>query len=114
MTRTSATDLAAFRIVQESLTNASKHAPGAPVDLTVQADADGTLNIHVRNEIDPEAHRWPGGSGIDGMRSRAELLGGTFRSEPVANAWEVTAVLPASRENRLPAELTTTVVPDVG
>ncbi|MBA4023250.1 MAG: two-component sensor histidine kinase [Gordonia sp.] len=112
--RTSATDLAAFRIVQESLTNASKHAPGAPVDLTVRADADGTLHIHVRNEIDPEAQLRSGGSGIDGMHSRAALLGGSFRSEPVADAWEVTAILPTSSENRLPAELTVTVVPDVG
>jgi len=72
-----ATDLAAYRIVQEALTNASKHGTGncAALNLTYTSAA---LDITVTNRGQP-AQRGPGtGHGITGMRERAEAASGTL------------------------------------
>jgi signal transduction histidine kinase len=98
---TSATELATFRIVQESLTNASKHAPGATVDVEVGPDSAGSLQISVRNKVAPDTRRRPGGSGLSGMRSRTEHLGGRFHAAPNQDTWEVNAVLPFSTDTDL-------------
>lgn len=76
-------DLAAFRIVQESLTNALRHA-GKGARATVRVGVDGDqLHIEV---VDDGTGRssWTGGSGrgLAGMRQRAELLGGHFEAGP--------------------------------
>lgn len=110
---TSTGELAVFRIVQESLTNASKHAPGAVVTLHVAPDPDGRLRISVRNNVVPGAERSPGGSGVDGMRSRTEHVGGTFRAGIIDQVWEVIAVVPLAREDMIAGDLTTAVT-DVG
>ncbi|MFF1546244.1 sensor histidine kinase [Streptomyces sp. NPDC058291] len=88
-------EFAAYRIVQESLTNALKHAcPGrVTVDLVQR---DGVLDLRVRS---PYGHRdgprAPGsGAGLVGMRERAALLGGTFAAGPEGSRWSVHAVLP--------------------
>ncbi len=73
---------AAFRIIQEGLTNARKHAAGAPVTLSVEREDDRLL-IVIRNPCDP-ASRYAaeaseargGGDGLMGLRERAELVGG--------------------------------------
>ncbi|MEU0410158.1 histidine kinase [Streptomyces griseorubiginosus] len=90
-------ELAAYRIVQESLTNALKHAcPGrVTVGLTRR---DGVLDVRVTS---PYGHRdgprAPGsGAGLTGMRERAALLGGTFRAGPQGALWAVHATLPLS------------------
>jgi len=70
-------DLAAYRIVQEALTNASKHGtrPHADLTLTYQERA---LDITVTNPATP-GHGGPGtGHGLIGMRERAESAGGRF------------------------------------
>lgn len=72
------TGLAAYRIVQESLANASRHASGAPVRVHISQAA--ALVLAVANDrpltvADPSATP---GSGIAGMRSRAEAVGGTL------------------------------------
>jgi signal transduction histidine kinase len=76
------TDLFAYRIVQEALTNALKHGgPDAAVQVSV-VEADGHLDIAVTNAGTAE-HPQPGsGQGIIGMRERAILLGGTFQAGP--------------------------------
>jgi signal transduction histidine kinase len=89
-------DQAAFRIVQEALTNVARHAgtDTATVrirygqhDLTVQVDDDG----QGRNDGLPP----PGGSGIVGMRERAAALGGELRAGPrPEGGFRVTATLP--------------------
>ncbi|MFF4057050.1 sensor histidine kinase [Streptomyces sp. NPDC001668] len=88
-------ELAAYRIVQESLTNALKHAcPGrVTVSLTRR---DGELTVEVSSPYgDRDGPRAPGsGAGLVGMRERAALLGGTFRAGPRGALWTVHATLP--------------------
>ncbi|WUI03046.1 histidine kinase [Spirillospora sp. NBC_00431] len=69
----------AFRIVQEGLTNARKHAPGAAVRVTLDASSD--LDIEVVNAVPPRpsALAMPGaGAGLVGLAERVALLGGTL------------------------------------
>lgn len=89
-----AVDLAAYRIVQESLTNAAKHAPGSAVHL-VLAHRDGQLLIELDNDLVPGAG--PGGGtgiGLLGLRERATAVGGTVRAGPDGGSWRVRAELP--------------------
>jgi signal transduction histidine kinase len=85
------------RIVQESLTNARKHAPGAAVDVAIRLDADA-VTVEVGNG--PAAHARAGraggcGRGIAGMRERAALLGGSLQAGPAAGGgFRVAARLP--------------------
>jgi len=81
-----AADQAAYRIVQEALTNAARHGTGAvAVDLTCGAAA---LAIVITNpEVAAGAARSAGGHGLIGMRERAALLGGSLRIERVNGAF---------------------------
>ena len=71
-----------YRIVQEGLTNARKHAPGASVTVTVGGGRGAGINIEVRNrwpvgQDPPPAQRIPGtGTGLVGLAERADLVGG--------------------------------------
>ncbi|MCQ9182081.1 two-component sensor histidine kinase [Streptomyces sp. IBSBF 2953] len=88
-------EFAAYRIVQESLTNALKHAcPGRVTVGLVQRD--GALDLRVRSPYGRrDGPRAPGsGAGLVGMRERASLLGGTFAAGPEGSRWSVHAVLP--------------------
>ncbi|WP_433597988.1 sensor histidine kinase [Nocardia sp. CA-135953] len=94
----SAVDQAAYRIVQEALTNAMKHAPGQVVDIDVRTEATD-LALSVRNPTVPVRNRPPDDarhSGLMNMRERAAALGGTFTAGPGAGGWEVLARLPIS------------------
>ncbi|WP_369211376.1 sensor histidine kinase [Streptomyces flavofungini] len=91
--------LAAYRIVQESLTNALKHAsPGRVTVRLVQQPR--ALKVRVTSPYgDPSGPRAPGsGAGLVGMRERTELLGGAFEagpeSSPDGKVWHVLATLP--------------------
>ena len=80
------TGLAAYRVVQESLSNAVKHAPGAPVDLEFRV-SDGRRRHRVVNPIVSDAPASAaGGPGVRGMAERAELLGGTAAALATATA----------------------------
>lgn len=70
-------DLAAYRIVQEALTNARRHAPGADVDVEVTY-GEGVLKLRVRDYGPGPAEEMLTGHGIVGMRDRATIAGGTF------------------------------------
>lgn len=89
--------LAAFRIVQESLANAARHAPGAEVDLTITRAAN-VLRIDVSNPADSREDADAGdghGHGIVGMRERAAAVGGTLDAGSSAGGrFTVTATLP--------------------
>ncbi|MEV6048621.1 sensor histidine kinase [Streptomyces xanthochromogenes] len=94
-------ELAAYRIVQESLTNALKHAAPGTVGV-VLTHADGVLTVCVTSPYgDRAGPRAPGsGAGLIGMRERTELLGGTFAAGPEktpdgTEVWQVRARLPA-------------------
>lgn len=93
---TPAVQLAVYRIVQESLTNAGRHAPGAAVTVTIDRQG-GDAVVRVR---DDGARRAPSpspgaGRGILGMRERAELLGGSLQAHPYDGGFEVVARIPA-------------------
>ncbi|WP_191877935.1 sensor histidine kinase [Streptomyces filipinensis] len=84
-----------YRILQEALTNALRHAGAVPVRVRVRvAVGDGTLALEVRNPLPgaiPGAGR---GSGLRGIRERAALLGGSARTGPDEGDWQVRAELP--------------------
>jgi len=92
-------ELAAYRIIQEALTNARRHAPGAAVDVELHFGAD-ELEVAVRDNGpgaadvgDPAA---VGGHGLLGMSERAIAVGGTLRAGPAAGGgFLVRATLPA-------------------
>ncbi len=94
-----AVGLCAYRIVQEALANASRHAPGAWVQVAVERDPYA-LRLDILNgppTTDSDASREPGrpGHGITGMRERVALLGGTLSAEPnILGGFAVSAVLP--------------------
>jgi signal transduction histidine kinase len=83
------TGLAVYRIVQEALTNAAKHAPGAAVDVRV------ALGPAAEVVVDSAGRPGTGhGLGLDGMRERAAALGGTLTAGPGGRGWLVRAELP--------------------
>jgi signal transduction histidine kinase len=92
-----AVDMSAYRIVQEALTNALRHAPGAAVDVVVEV-AGSAVEVAVGNGPASSAarpERGGGGNGLPGMRERAHVLGGTLEAAPRADGgFAVRAVLP--------------------
>ncbi|MCP9944554.1 sensor histidine kinase [Streptomyces somaliensis] len=100
-------ELAAYRIVQESLTNALKHAGAGGVDVVVERTGHA-LTIVVTSPLGrPAGPRAPGsGAGLVGMRERVALLGGKFEAGPANRAghgtWRVRAVLPVAEDDREP------------
>lgn len=89
------TSLAAYRIVQESLTNARRHAPGAAVRVEMRFDSVELL-LAVENVLSNGSagnnHR--PGIGIAGMRERASAVGGTLEAQPADGRFVVRARLP--------------------
>ena len=88
---------AAYRIAQEALTNAGKHAPGAPVTVTLERGTDG-LTIRVVNgpPTEPVLAAVGGGYGLVGLQERVRTLDGRLRTEPrLDGGFLVEAVLPA-------------------
>ena len=67
----------AYRIVQEGLTNARKHAPGAKVEVRLSGDPGSGLRIEIRNLVNDRGTAVPGsGYGLLGLSERASLVGG--------------------------------------
>ncbi|MDY0892379.1 sensor histidine kinase [Frigoribacterium sp. CFBP9030] len=86
----------AYRIVQESLTNARRHAPAQPVDIAFTGAAGGTLRIVVGNPSIEHRASAPG-HGLTGLAERVRLVGGTFQAGPDGHGRHVVeAVLPWS------------------
>ena len=99
-------DLSAYRIVQEALSNAMRHAPGSAVRVMLYY-GEAALHIEIRNDgsvtgtqIAGAQHNGAGlgrggGHGIIGMRERAAMLGGHLRAGPTGDGeFLVTAALP--------------------
>jgi signal transduction histidine kinase len=92
------TDLAAYRVIQEALTNATKHAPGAPLRITLEWTAEH-LVVTVLNPAPGEApSRGSGtGHGLLGLAERVRVAGGTFTAGPTPDGgFQVRAVLPTT------------------
>ncbi|WP_264201658.1 sensor histidine kinase [Streptomyces antimicrobicus] len=96
-----ACDHAAYRIVQEALTNAYKHAPGAAITVELRYE-DDSLVVEIANG--PAAAERPdgvvsGGQGLTGLRERARLVGGMVHAGPVeGGGFRVAGVLPYGAE----------------
>ncbi|MDT0301504.1 histidine kinase [Streptomonospora wellingtoniae] len=105
-----AVDLSAYRIVQESVSNAGRHAPGAPVSVALSRTAEA-LTVRVANgppglggaeaadgarpESVPATVFDSGGHGLIGMRERVAMLGGQLRAAPTeGGGFDVVAELP--------------------
>jgi signal transduction histidine kinase len=105
----SSVELAAYRIVQEALTNARRHAPGTAVDVELRYGED-TLLLQVRDNgpgppvghpAGRNGHDCAGspGHGLTGMRERATAAGGSLRTAAApGGGFLVEATLPAKPE----------------
>jgi signal transduction histidine kinase len=94
--------LSAYRIVQEALTNALKHAPGSRVSVRVEKRGD-ELAVEVENSAAGGAPpvRVRGGHGLLGVRERVALFGGTLRAGPLEDGgFRLAATLPTPPETR--------------
>lgn len=94
----SSTETAVFRIVQESITNVVRHADARRVEVHISQTADA-VEVSVVNDDTPGAGDRMGttegpGRGLEGMRERAQLLGGTFSAGPHGSGFAVRASLP--------------------
>jgi signal transduction histidine kinase len=91
-----AVDRASYRILQESLTNASLHGPGtAEVEVSF---GPSQVEITVVNPTKPGETPGDGGHGLVGMRERTALLGGSFDAGAVDGVFRVRARLPYAKE----------------
>lgn len=89
----------AYRIVQEALTNARKHAPGVGVAVRVSGSPADSLTIEVRNALPfgtaaGTGRNGGGGHGLAGLAERARLAGGGLEAGPVGGEFRVRARLP--------------------
>lgn len=110
---TGPTGQAVLRAVQEALTNVRKHAPGAGVSVAVHAgvrpEEDVVLLVSNRPSESGQATRGTlsdtgGGYGLQGMRERAQLLGGTLSAGASADGWRVELRLPPPEPNLIDRE----------
>lgn len=95
-------DLAAYRIIQEALTNVTRHAPGAATKVRV-AYREGELAVQVDSDGSNTSRNGtrPGGNGISGMRERATALGGNLDAGPrPTGGFRVLARLPLDLASR--------------
>ncbi|MEV4263785.1 histidine kinase [Kribbella sp. NPDC049584] len=77
-----------YRTVQEALANTRKHAPGAPVHVTLSYGDLVGLTVEDRPGKRPDRAA-PGGYGLVGMRERADLVGGSLEAGPTSTGWRV-------------------------
>jgi signal transduction histidine kinase len=88
---------AAYRIVQESLSNAAKHARPARTDIRI-AHAGDVFTVEISDDSTKAAPAMGEGSGLAGMRERAEQLGGSLEAGPApVRGWRVRASFPLER-----------------
>lgn len=89
------TDRAVHRVVQEALTNAARHAPGAEVDIRLDRTGD-SVTVTVCNPIEGPPASSGAGSGIAGLRDYLGRVGGTLRVDATPGTFTLTARLPAA------------------
>jgi len=105
-------ELAVYRIVQEGLTNAAKHAPGSSVAITVRV-AEGHVIASVVNTAGGSGPTVPGaGRGLVGMRERVALYGGVLTAGPTEDGgYALTATLPVDAADVVAHEATQQTTP---
>jgi len=87
------TGLVVYRVVQESLNNAIRHAPGAATRVMVSIGDDG-VDVEVVDAGGAAHESGPAGVGLVGMRERVEAVGGTLDAGPTGGGWRVRARVP--------------------
>lgn len=98
-----ATQLGAYRIVQEAVTNAVKHAPGSLISVRVGVGGRGvTVEVESSGASRGQQTDGAGGSGLEGIRARVAALSGTVRSAPTADGWLLRAELPLPHADASP------------
>ena len=85
--------LTAYRLVQEALTNARRHAPGARIRVRIDS-TDDWLCVEVVSTGGRTTRAPGGGHGLIGMRERVRMHGGRLETGPTADGFAVTARLP--------------------
>jgi signal transduction histidine kinase len=86
--------LVVYRVVQESLNNATRHAPGASIHVTVAVGTDAVDTAIVDRGGTAIMATTSPGVGLIGMRERVEAVGGTLQAGPDAGGWAVRASVP--------------------
>ncbi len=95
-------DLSAYRLLQEALTNASRHAGPAQVQVRVTYAPDALHLDVVDDGLGSAGTPGPGGHGLVAMRERVALVGGTLEVGPLdGGGWAVSARMPASASDRV-------------
>ncbi|MET7750797.1 histidine kinase [Micromonospora sp. NPDC005367] len=87
----------AYRVIQEGLTNARKHAAGQPVQVALRGGPGTGLEIDVRNALTPERATppgWSGGAGLVGLTERVHLAGGELDHQVVGGEFRLHASIP--------------------
>lgn len=113
----SAASQAAYRVVQEGLTNAAKHAPGRPVSVRVTWEPDALLITLVNPLPDVAPGADDAGHGLAGLRERMVPVGGFVEHGPTGDGWRLVAMLPVAADpgdlaEPEPAGLTTRPEPE--
>jgi len=92
----------AYRIVQEGVTNALKHAAGEAVEVRLRI-TEGRLELQVSNGIGEGSGGTGGGRGLEGIAERVRLLGGEMSAGPDgSDRWEVLATMPLRPRGNAP------------
>ena len=85
-----------YRVVQESLTNVHKHAPGAHTEITIHCGPSSVRAVIRNTAPSSTPDIAASGSGLSSLRGRVEMVGGTLTAGPTDDGgFEVDAVLPA-------------------
>jgi signal transduction histidine kinase len=84
-----------YRIVQEGMTNAAKHAPGTALRIVVSGSPADGVTVELRNPLGLQPGSTPGaGLGLVGLSERAELRGGTLQGRREQGAWVLRGWIP--------------------
>jgi signal transduction histidine kinase len=88
-----ALDLAAYRVLQEGLTNVRKHAGAARVDVLLRYEP-GAITVQIEDDGDGSGSGGGSGRGLAGIRERVELFGGQFAAGPGEHGFALRVRLP--------------------
>lgn len=89
-------ELCCYRVIQEALTNAARHAPGAAVGVDIDYGSDMAVQVQIRNALgEPgQRDRTPPGFGLIGMQERVTALGGELSAGPDQTGFQVRVRIP--------------------
>ncbi|MEV4109090.1 histidine kinase [Nonomuraea sp. NPDC049695] len=89
------TGMVLYRLVQEALANASRHAPQGSVEVRLRISEEGTVRATVTNPLPDRPSRHNGGMGLRAMADRVRMVGGHVTAGPEDDRWVVRTELPA-------------------